>query len=134
MIAVVIAMKILVFSNDIDLITVLTKVGDKTDNRFTFFDKLNDPLDVMSTVCSKKPNVLIIDDDYLKPKTAHILKSIRKVNKDLKIIFITSDSSIELGSEISQLGIYFYAIKPLDELELLESIQSIFNLKTKKNY
>ncbi len=74
---------------------------------------------------SLNPSILIIDDDFLHPETVHVLKSIRKVNKSIRIIFVTSNASIDLGKEISPLGIYYYAIKPLDTNELLDSFQAV---------
>jgi len=61
-----------------------------------------------------------------------VLESIRKVNSKIKIIFITSDSGIELGKAVSQLGIYFYAIKPVEEDEFKTLFDSILQSRTKK--
>jgi DNA-binding NarL/FixJ family response regulator len=87
----------------------------------------------MSTVCSENPTLLIADDDFLKPESAHILKSIKKVNKSIYIIFLSSDLSIELGREVSQLGIQYYALKPFGVEDLIDVVNFIGKLKNKEN-
>jgi DNA-binding NarL/FixJ family response regulator len=89
----------------------------------------SDPLDIMAAVCSHKPTLLILDDDFLKPNSAHTLSSIRKVNEHIDIIFITSDSGIDLGRAVSQLGIHYYGIKPLEQSELKEAVLSVKKLR-----
>ena len=93
-------------------------------------DDSQDPLDVMSGICSHNPSLVIIDDDFLKPHSAHVLRSVRKINSKVKFIFVTSDESVELGREISPLGIHYYGHKPLEKRELHDSIQSILNQKS----
>lgn len=127
-------MKVLLVTNDSELLHIFRSDIACQFDIVTVYAESNDPLDLMSTICSDNPSLLIIDDDFLKPNTAHILKSIKKVKKDVYIIFITSDARIDLGREVSQLGIHFYAHKPLDKTELIESMKSIAQLKAKKNH
>lgn len=94
----------------------------------------NDVLDLMSTICSERPSLLIIDDDFVQPNTVHLLKSVRKVNKNLKILFVTSDTSIDLGREISQLGIYYYAYKPIDITEFVDSVSALIRNHDEPRY
>ena len=126
-------MKTMLVSKDPDLIKVITSSDVFSKERFILMSESRDPLDIMSAVCSKNPTLLIVDDDFLKPDSAHILKSIKKVRQSIYVIFINSDSSVDLGKEVSQLGIQFYALKPLDENELIESVKSISKLKSKRN-
>jgi response regulator of citrate/malate metabolism len=95
------------------------------------YDQNPNPLEVASNCFSQKPSVLIVDDDFLTPNTVQVLESIRKVNVSMKIIFVTSDASIELGKKISPLGIFYYAIKPIEECDFTELLESV--LKTKSN-
>jgi FixJ family two-component response regulator len=85
----------------------------------------------MSTVCLEHPGILVIDDDFLNPSTGHIISSIKKILGDLAIIFVTSNPDIELGREVSQMGVYYYAVKPLEEDALIDSLKSIVRLRTK---
>lgn len=103
---------------------------DNIDNKYdlTQYSGSAEPLEVMSRVCTSYPNVIIIDDDFLTPNSARILHSIKSILPEVKFIFFTSNSSIELGREISPLGIHFYGIKPIVEIELIQVLKSINKL------
>lgn len=94
----------------------------------TIYNSNKNPLDIVNFIYESKPSVLLIDDDFINPNSATLIGTLNKVRENLKIIFLTSNSSIELGKEISQLVIQYYAIKPLDEAEFEELLVSI--LKT----
>lgn len=123
-------MKIITVSSDTNLIKLIDKPEVKGQNQLIVYDKSKDLLDVISFIHTNHPSILIVDDDFLKPDSAHLLKNVKKMNPDLAIIFITSDSSIELGKKVIQVGIFFYGLKPLSENELEDSIRSITKLKT----
>jgi len=122
-------MRILILSKDLVIINQIKTHEFCVNQEVLVYEDQNDPLDVMSTVCSINPSILVADDDYLKPNTVHIMHSIRKVNPNTPIVFITSNASVDLGRDISQLGIHYYAQKPLLEKELEDSIQSLVDTK-----
>jgi len=124
-------MKTIIFSLDTALIELIKKLDSIFTKQLIFYQGSTDPLDVMSFVCSEISSILIIDDDFLKPNTAHILRSVRKLHKKVVIIFVTSNTSIELGREISQLGMYYYAIKPVDKEEISDILESILKKQNK---
>jgi DNA-binding NarL/FixJ family response regulator len=117
-------MRSILISNDPNLLNLINNSELKTNVQIEVLSDNNDPLDVMSAVCEANPHLIIVDDDFLYPETVHFLQSIRKVNRGVKIIFCTSNNSIELGKEVSQLGIQYYAMKPLDKGELLEAFNA----------
>jgi len=127
-------MKIIMITND----PVLTKMGTSSQNisgeQLIIYNSDPNPLNVVSFVYENNPSSLIIDDDYLKPNSAQIIETIRKVHKNLVIVFTTSDHSLKLGKEVSQLGIHYYAIKPFDAKEFDDLINSISKAKTKLTY
>lgn len=123
-------MRIVTVSSDNSLIELIDKPEVKGQNQLIVYNKSKDLLDVVSFVHTNHPSVLIIDDDFLKPDSAHLLKNIKKFNPELAIIFITSDPGIELGKKVSQVGIFFYGLKPLSKNELEDSIRSITKLKS----
>ena len=118
-------MKVMFVSTDTKLIEMFIEAHLIPEEQVTIYNESEEPLEVMSSVCSCQPAVLIIDDDFIKPNSVQILKSIRKVHQNIKIVFITSDDSINLGRDIIPLGIHYYAIKPLNEDDLAESIRSL---------
>ena len=126
-------MRTLLISKDSLLIKMVNVFGKSDEDSVTVYEEELDPLRVLSNILSVQPTVLIIDNDYLSPNTVSILESLRKVNDKIKIIFFTSDSSIELGKAVSQLGIYFYAIKPVEEEEFNTLYNSLLKSRTKYN-
>ena len=123
-------MKIVTISIDDGLIELINTPGVKGNHQLTIYNGSKDLLEVVSFIYTNHTSILIIDDDFLKPNSAHLLENLKKLNPKLTIIFITSDPGIELGKKISQLGIYFYGLKPLSKNDLEDSINSITKLKT----
>lgn len=118
-------MQILIVSEDKTLLHLLE---DSTISEFgetTVFNSSNDPLEVISAVHSSSPTLLILDDDMLKPNSSKILKSIKQMTKNEFVIFFTSDNSLELGREISPIGVYYYGIKPISKEAVLNLIKSV---------
>jgi DNA-binding NtrC family response regulator len=121
-------MRILVLSDDPETIRQIDANTLKEDHDVLFFRDDKNPLQVMSFVCSNHPKALIVDDDYLKPNSVEVLKAIKKVHPGLAVIFVSSQVSVDLGREISQLGIHYFAQKPLQDNELKDSIQSLIKI------
>jgi DNA-binding NarL/FixJ family response regulator len=118
-------MRILCISNDEKLLSLIKDEIVSGRNEYAKYDAQPDPLEVMSTVCSMSPSIIVIDDDLLKPNSAKILTSIKKVSPNIKIVFFTSDSSLELGREISPLGVLYYGLKPASDMEIKSLFESI---------
>lgn len=98
------------------------------ENELTIIEETADPLDAHSSVHRIHPSLLIIDDDFLQPNSARIIRSLKDINKYLKIIFITSNEGLELGKEISQIGVYYYALKPVQPNELMQALKSVLKI------
>lgn len=123
-------MKIITITNDNNLIELINNPEVKGSHQLVIYNESKDLLDVVSFFYTTHSSILIVDDDFLKPNSARLLESLRKLNPKMLIMFITSDHSIELGKKISQLGIFFYGLKPLSKDDLEDSIHSILKLKT----
>ena len=118
-------MKTVIISNDSQLINIIKNLKVIPENQLGIYSDNPDALEIMSHVCTQHPGTLIIDDDFTQPQSAHVLNAIRKVNKNVKIVFISSDTSVQLGREISTAGILYHAVKPVDKQEINELFNSI---------
>ena len=118
-------MQILVISEDNFLVNSLADVSSSESYDIKLYESSYDPLEVLSSVHSLSPSLLILDDDIAKPNSAKILKSIKQISKNVRIIFLTSNDSLDLGREISPIGVYFYGIKPISKAEILNLIKSV---------
>jgi DNA-binding NarL/FixJ family response regulator len=125
-------MRILLISEDNLLQTIVKNFGESSDVSTIIYDADSKPIKILSSFLEEQPSVMIVDDDYLAPNSAAVIDSIRKVNNKTRIIFATSDSSIELGKKVSPLGIYYYAIKPIEESEIKELLDSLLDTKSKQ--
>jgi DNA-binding response OmpR family regulator len=125
--------KTLIITQDEDLKRIVSSFQTEENEELLIYDKSSKPLDVVGFIIENSPSILILDDDMINPDTFDVLSNIKKMKKDLKIIFVTSNTSIELGKEISPLGISYYAIKPLDENDFIELLNSLSKNKLKLN-
>lgn len=118
-------MKTLVLSNDSELKLLIE--GLEQNDRFSFqiLDNTGNPIEIISTVCSERPGLLIVDDDGLKPNTVDVLKSIKKLCKNTAIVFFTSNDSLELGRQVSPLGVLYYGIKPIVKKDFIDVLRAI---------
>ena len=127
-------MRILIISNEYTKENLFQQINGYKDAELIFLSEKSDPFGIISKTIDLNPSLVVIDDDFTAPNTVQILKSIKTINKNMAVIFVTSNNSLELGREVTPLGIQFYAIKPLSKTEIFDSIKSIINLKKKMSY
>jgi DNA-binding NarL/FixJ family response regulator len=127
-------MKIQLISDDKNLLREIAQSKNEVSDYIQIYSGAKNSLDILSSFVSTNASLIIIDDDYTSPHSVHLLESVRKVRKEQKIIFLTSDNSIGLGKDISSLGVQYYAIKPITGTELIDSIKSILKIETNLNY
>ncbi len=121
-------MKLLLLTNDLEIKKIFES-EDLSSNQLMFFENQN-PLEILSFACNERPSLLILDDDFVTPNSAQIIKSIKNLCKNIAVIFITSDTGLDLGRQVSQLGIQYYTIKPISSDEIIDSVNSIIKLKS----
>lgn len=126
--------KILLISNDVNLKFYSELSFNNSDQQIIIFNSTKDPLDIMSNTCSLNPSILILDDDFIEPNSEHLLNSIKKVNPKLSIIFITSNTSLNLGRKINSIGVKHYLMKPISENEFTEVLKSLIKEKSTIKY
>ncbi|MCF6268931.1 MAG: hypothetical protein L3J41_04410 [Melioribacteraceae bacterium] len=125
-------MNLFVITEDPEIISIVNNMKLPESWVLKIINTQIDELELLEQFHTFKPQVLLIDDDIYTPRTYPILKILRKLYDSLIIIFITLDSSIELGRNISQLKIHNYMIKPISSEFLSQSILSTEKLLTKK--
>ena len=108
-------MKIQIISREKKMMEELMQFESKVSENIDFYSGVQNSLDILSFIISGNASLILLDDDFTCPNSVHLLESVRKVNKEQKIIFLTSDDSIDIGKKISSLGVQFYAIKPISK-------------------
>ena len=127
-------MNILLITKDSELTSIVESFAQNSGNSTSCYCSEPVPIKVLSFFLTSLPSVVVVDDDFMTPNSVTLIESIRNVNQKTKIIFTTSDSSIELGKKVSQLGIYYYNIKPIDKSEFNELLDSIIKSKTQQSF
>lgn len=127
-------MKIFILSTDKEITQLVDSFASEYHHQSIIYNKSIIPIDIVGYVYEKSPYVVIIDDDYIRPNAAILISTIKKMKKNIQIIFVTSDTSVELGKKISPLGIAYYAMKPIDKEEFDELLNSILKTKLKPTY
>ena len=121
-------MKIQAISQEKNLVDELMKFQTIGNETVELYSGVNNSLDILSFVISGNASLVILDDDFTSPHSVHLLESVRKVKKEQKVIFLTSDDGLNLGKDISSLGVQYYAIKPISGEELVDSVKSILKI------
>lgn len=121
-------MKIILISNDKEVVSTIKEIDIITNEQLIVFDTPSDSCEILSEIISNTPSLIIFDNDYIETDTVKILKSVRKIDSKVAIILVTSELTIDLGRELSQLGIHFKALKPISSNSIEESIKSLKKL------
>ena len=121
-------MKIQAISQEKQLIDELMKLQNAGSQFVELYAGEKNSLDILSFVASGNASLVIMDDDFTSPNSVHLLESVKKVKKEQKIIFLTSNDGLDLGKDISSLGVQYYAIKPISGQELIDSVKSILKI------
>lgn len=124
-------MRVVTVTNDATILEEIRFLERDPLWMFDYYNGSHDSLEVFSFIHSKHTRLVILDGDFICEASGRIIELLKKMNQDLKIIFLTSDSSLELGRTISPLGIHFYGIKPLSPGVLREAITCL--LKNNKS-
>ena len=127
-------MKILAISADDEIISLVNSFATEFEPHTFIYNQSTKPIDMVGYAYEKNPSVIILDDDYVNPNAAVMIATLKKMKKNIEIIFITSDTSVELGKQISPLGITYYAIKPIDKKEFSELLNSISENRLKSTH
>jgi DNA-binding response OmpR family regulator len=127
-------MKILTVSTDKEIIRLIDAYASEHNHQSINYNASKRPIDIVGYIYEKNPFLIIVDDDFVKTDAAVTISTIKKMKENLKVIFITSDSSVQLGKKISPLGIAYYAIKPLNKIELDELLNSLSKTKLNSTY
>lgn len=126
--------KVLLISVDKTIKFFTEKNYNNPNYNFITFCSTTDPLDIMSQVCTVNPSILILDDDFINPNSVHLLNSIKKVNPKLSVIFLTSNTSLDLGRQINSIGVKYYLMKPILENDFHEFLESTNKQLNEKLY
>ncbi|MBU4375989.1 MAG: response regulator [Candidatus Omnitrophica bacterium] len=79
-----------------------------------------------------KPHIALLDIRMKDMSGIEVLKKIRRINKNLKVVMVTCVSDLEAMKEAKSLGATAYITKPLVLANLMEVVMS--NLGRRRNF
>jgi len=113
-----------IVSKDIELIRMFKSIGKLLEIDARVIIPESDYCAIVTQIISRNPTVLIFDGDFLDTKSIEkIFSALRKIQPEINILFLTSDTSVETGRDIFVLGVRYFATKPISEFELKEVIK-----------
>lgn len=127
-------MRIVIISNNRILISGIELETDPGLVEIIPLGETDDVLQILNSVKSLNPGIIIIDHSFLKDQAFKLLSMVKLINQKTKIIFLTEDNSIELGREIIKSEVFYYGILPMTREDLSEVINSAIKLFEKNLY
>jgi DNA-binding NtrC family response regulator len=80
--------------------------------------------DALLAVAEENVGLVVLDISIQEPSGAKTVEIFRKMRPRLPVIALSGDSSVEMGRQILQHGVFYYLLKPID-LEVLDQIVRI---------
>ena len=77
---------------------------------------------------------LILDLDILSNSHLDLINIIRKTRPRLPIVVLSEDNSLETVRELSQAGVFYCALKPIQTGEIEEVFEALERFHEKQNY
>jgi DNA-binding response OmpR family regulator len=116
--------KILMIDDEAD-ITFTFKTGLEDTGLFTV-DTFNDPQDVLSNFKPGVYDLLLIDLRMPKMSGYGLYKEIKKIDAEIKVIFLTASESFEEFQKVfPTFNMNYYVLKPVEINELIKKVNSI---------
>lgn len=114
--------KVLIVDDDRDIVTIVSTIlgGRGWDIKAAYNGR-----EALEAVTSSKPDIILLDIMMPEMNGIEVLKRIKKIDKDARIIMITAFGDVESYLDSMELGAYEYINKPFETDELLEMIDRV---------
>ena len=98
------------------------------------FDVLNatNGIDALLAIKRDRPDIVLLELEMKDMDGIEVLRRIRKIKRNIKVIVVTSIDDIEIMNEAKRLGIISYLTKPIVLSELMDIV--LKNLGRKKRF
>ena len=115
--------RILIIDDEVD-ITFTFKVGLEDTGSFAV-DTSNDPQDVLFNFKPRMYDLLLIDTRMPKMTGYELYKEIRKIDAEIKVIFLTASPFEVLQEVCPTFDKNYYVLKPVEINELIKRINGV---------
>jgi DNA-binding NtrC family response regulator len=114
--------KVLIVDDDRDIVSIVSTIlrGKGWDITAAYSGQ-----EALEAVTSSKPDIILLDIMMPEMNGIEVLKRIKKIDADARIIMITAFGDVESYLDSMELGAYEYINKPFETDELLEMIDRV---------
>lgn len=114
--------KVLIVDDDRDIVTIVSTIlsGRGWDIKAAYNGR-----EALEAVTASKPDIILLDIMMPEMNGIEVLKRIKKIDTDARIIMITAFGDVESYLDSMELGAYEYINKPFETDELLEMIDRV---------
>jgi DNA-binding NtrC family response regulator len=114
--------KVLIVDDDRDIVTIVSTIlsGRGWDIKAAYNGR-----EALEAVTSCKPDIILLDIMMPEMNGIEVLKRIKKIDAEARIIMITAFGDVESYLDSMELGAYEYINKPFETDELLEMIDRV---------
>lgn len=88
--------------------------------------------EVIQKIQNANIGVLVIDVDLSGMESHGIIPIIKKIDPAIPIVVMSNNSSLELARRVRKEGIFYYALKPLDQEEIKLAVRDAFRMRRRK--
>ena len=114
--------KILIVDDDRDIVKIITTMleGKEWDISVAYSGT-----EALENVTANRPEIILLDIMMPEMNGIEVLKKIRKIDPEARIIMITAFGDVESYLDSMELGAYEYINKPFETEELLGMIEKV---------
>ena len=114
--------RVLIVDDDRDIVTIVSTIlgGRGWDIKAAYNGR-----EALEAVTLSKPDIILLDIMMPEMNGIEVLKRIKKIDTDARIIMITAFGDVESYLDSMELGAYEYINKPFETEELLEMIDRV---------
>ncbi len=114
--------KILIVDDDRDIVKIITTMleGREWDITVAY-----NGMEALENVTANHPEIILLDIMMPEMNGIEVLKKIRKIDPEARIIMITAFGDVESYLDSMELGAYEYINKPFETDELLGMIEKV---------
>jgi DNA-binding NtrC family response regulator len=114
--------RVLIVDDDRDIVKI---VQTMLEDRGWGISAAYSGTEALDKVASQKPDVILLDIMMPEMNGIEVLKRIRKLDANARIIMITAFGDVESYLDSMELGAFEYINKPFETEELLELIERV---------
>jgi len=123
-------LNVIIADDEIDALEILSSLLLDT-NKVNILKQITNPLKIESSISCLKPDAVFLDIQMPDYNGVELLENLRTYKPSLPVIFVSVHKKFAL--EAAKLNIFSYLLKPINRIELLETLNKLFDYYKETN-